>query len=882
MRNEKVADPEHLIAQYNQRFLHLETRLAKESLGGFSGAPVAVDGCVVGIITAQLQRRLFDSQSADPTVSPPSPQWRLSLDTLYALPVTLLNECFALAGEARKPRPRGLEQLLALFDDPRCEGQWVVPTLSNLDTGAQMPATEFASRVWQSPRALFGVEAPSGSGKSTLIEFLGRHAMQANVAGPIDLVPLYVNAASWVDAPDSDEIFHFAVRQRARRRGRGCELINPGFYTRWPDEFGIRFMVLVEGLDELDLKQQRAFEPHLQTFASNVGRGDALVLVTRSRTKVVSRTLANELAWHSILPFSDEQQRQAVERWQTAVSRDGGREVLSALPDTIRQHPQWLAVALAAASGSAARSRPVPAHVTALYSEYERHALPEYALEDTAEASFQRAALQTFALWSIQNRRTDIQLFKRERLGVLAARLDESPARAQTGFGRLMDDLAARRNLLQKDGDRVVWRHASIQAYFAASALVSSNEEVRKAQAFNDQDPVDVLLGDVTYSENEVKLFAASMLCDADRERLLSLAGSSPKARKLVAASAPYGFELASHGPALASSLVSDLLGRRQGKSACSLLWELYDGAMPDELRCMVSIGRDATDALADAFHGLQDVYFLARVFSSALAHVRAFDALESVAADSASHAVVRTQALRALFAAGAENHVRNLLERVSFVGPMRRIAEAACRVLVPGLASRLGLGPVDDFRRSECGGVFWLAVAAAEENRLADVVEQVVRGGFSLSDVEALLSVAERYEMLDAPCLSQIEGAVSVSTRLLAHARERQSIRANPLNLLHEEGEPPNTARLDAACLNIHAWAEGRMIGKLRFVVEKESTPELRAHAVKGLANIGAARTLRSLGQSGVYPTEKYLESHADIWFGRIVGMDRSETPWW
>lgn len=78
---DKIKDPSLLIGAWNLRILQLDTPAAKYDLGGMSGAPCMVAGYIVGVITHQLRRMLGgrDEQVKEP-----------SLNTLYALPITLL------------------------------------------------------------------------------------------------------------------------------------------------------------------------------------------------------------------------------------------------------------------------------------------------------------------------------------------------------------------------------------------------------------------------------------------------------------------------------------------------------------------------------------------------------------------------------------------------------------------------------------------------------------------------------------------------------------------------------------------------------------------------------------------------------------------------
>lgn len=80
--DESVTDPLRLVASWDVRVLQLNTQSAQYELGGFSGAPCAIRGAIVGIVTHQLRRQ--PPGDVERTVGEPS------LDTLYALPIELL------------------------------------------------------------------------------------------------------------------------------------------------------------------------------------------------------------------------------------------------------------------------------------------------------------------------------------------------------------------------------------------------------------------------------------------------------------------------------------------------------------------------------------------------------------------------------------------------------------------------------------------------------------------------------------------------------------------------------------------------------------------------------------------------------------------------
>lgn len=99
--DERINDPSLLIDDLELRILHLHTLQAHYDLGGFSGAPCAVDGAIVGVIADQLRRK--PSGGTEQTVREPS------LHTLYALPITLLARSGIVPPKELRAHARSLQ-----------------------------------------------------------------------------------------------------------------------------------------------------------------------------------------------------------------------------------------------------------------------------------------------------------------------------------------------------------------------------------------------------------------------------------------------------------------------------------------------------------------------------------------------------------------------------------------------------------------------------------------------------------------------------------------------------------------------------------------------------------------------------------------------------
>lgn len=82
LTNEKVTDPDWGIYDGRLRVFQLDTKLARESLRGLSGAPCVVADAIVGVIAIQL-RRPAEGAPLDAEKTP-------SLNTLIAMPINLL------------------------------------------------------------------------------------------------------------------------------------------------------------------------------------------------------------------------------------------------------------------------------------------------------------------------------------------------------------------------------------------------------------------------------------------------------------------------------------------------------------------------------------------------------------------------------------------------------------------------------------------------------------------------------------------------------------------------------------------------------------------------------------------------------------------------
>ena len=93
--DEVIEDPALPITRLSESLIQLRTAKAQEGLGGVSGAPCVVDGKIVGLVSFQLQR--FSDVAGGPAGdNAPDSLWqesRPSLQTLYALPISLLDGC---------------------------------------------------------------------------------------------------------------------------------------------------------------------------------------------------------------------------------------------------------------------------------------------------------------------------------------------------------------------------------------------------------------------------------------------------------------------------------------------------------------------------------------------------------------------------------------------------------------------------------------------------------------------------------------------------------------------------------------------------------------------------------------------------------------------
>lgn len=160
--DERITDPSLLIEELELRILHLHTLVAQYDLGGFSGAPCAVGGAIIGVIAYQLRRT--PPGGAEQIVREPS------LHTLYALPITLLAGSGIVPPLTEQDEAPGRSPRAAVpkqSTHPDHPGQELVPPI--VQSYVQIDVA-LAARLLADMQALKSVAVcgTSGAGKSTL------------------------------------------------------------------------------------------------------------------------------------------------------------------------------------------------------------------------------------------------------------------------------------------------------------------------------------------------------------------------------------------------------------------------------------------------------------------------------------------------------------------------------------------------------------------------------------------------------------------------------------------------------------------------------------------------------------------------------------------
>ncbi|MEU1198038.1 hypothetical protein ABZ446_17640 [Streptomyces sp. NPDC005813] len=531
---------------------------------------------------------------------------------------------------------------------------------------AQLPVPEALAR-----HEHLLITGEPGAGKSTLSSHLAwtlsriwlreDTSLEAPVAEPV--LPVRVAARTLVDQPGSWS----AVLCQALRRTLGHSLVaDPDARLFLGRMHGARWMVLVDGLDEIADRESRAEVVRMIAQHARTDSDYRFVITSRPLSDPELAPLRGALIGeYRMEPFGTDELRDFAAKWfaaqhqdkeqaRTAADRFLGETEDGRLRDLVRNP---LLATIAAVTATAAPTHPLPTSRLSLYQRFFEHLLTRGA---GSEGAVRQGLMRRYRddpgrrelhLWFNQHKREVLGVLGRCRLegesSLLEAALEWFRPRLREGWAETDWEADAREflqgtGLLVRDEDDYRFLHHSFAEYFAAQSYVQQLDP-----AFSEAE--EWILRAFTDDERTLAMFVLCLWgeredCDAGRlAEQLRVGAVGGHERPLLAGL------LAAEGVAFGAADREETFGRLEGVAR---------GAVDEEYR-------ERAAQVLGALGGQPGV----------------LDRLEGMARSEFLEAGVRFYAVEAYGKAGSAETTQELLGLVlsSVYGLLGRAARIAC-----------------------------------------------------------------------------------------------------------------------------------------------------------------------------------------------------------
>jgi tetratricopeptide (TPR) repeat protein/energy-coupling factor transporter ATP-binding protein EcfA2 len=312
----------------------------------------------------------------------------------------------------------------------------------------------------------------AGAGKSTLLRHLAQCAWQNPASIGLDaphlsvLVPLRRSAAA-------DGALPARLSQALCAELPLVQDLPADFFTAWPSQTGARWLLLLDGLDEVPAQERRAVANLIEGWARQV-KGHRVVVT--SRTAGYEALDARAFRHYTLLPFDPKQVSVFARNWfgddAATFQAELDRVRVGALAGT----PLLLTVAAAVYW----RWHKLPPRRSGLYGQFvdillvedERRPEVRAALSDLL--AYRRPILERIALWCQEE--LGGGLMPERDFGAQVARIlqDEKglrPFEVEAQAKRYVRAVRERGGLLVRRGDALDFIHPTFREYLAACAL---------------------------------------------------------------------------------------------------------------------------------------------------------------------------------------------------------------------------------------------------------------------------------------------------------------------------------------------------------------------------------------------------------------------------
>ncbi len=468
--------------EHASRFNVLEIRSAELS-GGFSGAPIVDSAlnCVIGIMMATV--------NAD--------QRGKSRDLTWAVPTSCIPEMTALVRTITHPLVQELERLAmrtmpTLLDDvlPGHESVRMEQQLRCVETfGVQEVAvtvSELMARLTGGPTNLLLITGNSGSGKTMLMRRTLPAFMVASNSGADErkLVPVGLHASKLVcaDGGTAAEMLAYALAGEGVLRlptqvvrGELANMLAGSTY---------RFVVMLDGLDELASRQQRATAIELiRDISISLHATGHQVIVSSRPVDELGRLQhgANAALVAVVAPIAPEERTKYFANLLGTEANDVERQFFSIGGDALEGSPLLIAFAVSIYS----KTGTLPSSPLQMYTQYVDLMLDLTRNRQDAIAADRSLLAEVLGLLpALAHASLSGELSNEVARGTLERIMHSSGNQPGSALVRRqaaqlqLEAMLGMQLALYRDANGLRWRHQSIRDYFAGHYMVENSPSI--------------------------------------------------------------------------------------------------------------------------------------------------------------------------------------------------------------------------------------------------------------------------------------------------------------------------------------------------------------------------------------------------------------------
>lgn len=313
----------------------------------------------------------------------------------------------------------------------------------------------------------------AGAGKSTLLRHLAECAWINPASIGLDaphlpvLVPLRRVAAA--DGALPTRLNHALSAELAL-----IQNLPPDFFTAWPSQTGARWLLLLDGLDEVPAHERRAVANLLEGWARRAGEHGVVIT---SRTAGYEALDAKTFHHYTLLPFEPEQVDDFARKWFGDEAANFQAELDRVRVGALAGTPLLLTIAAAVYW----RWHELPPRRSGLYGQFvdillvedERRPEVHAALGDLLH--YRRPILERVALWccgELDGGLMPERDFVAQVARILQDEMGLSRFEVEAQAKRYVQVVRERGGLLVRRGDALDFVHPTFREYLAACALL--------------------------------------------------------------------------------------------------------------------------------------------------------------------------------------------------------------------------------------------------------------------------------------------------------------------------------------------------------------------------------------------------------------------------